>query len=52
MWRLLFFVVTSLWGEDVSTEEKDSGYLERRSDDSRVLGDITVRWRIRGSEKA
>ena len=52
MWRLLFFVVTPLWGEDVFTEEKDSGYLERRLDDDKVLDDVVVRWRIRGSEKA
>ena len=51
MWRLLFFVVTPLWGEDVFTEEKDSGYLERRLDDDKVLDDVVVRWRIRGSEK-
>ena len=49
MWRLMFFLVTPLWGEDVFTEEKDFGYLERRLDDSRVLGDVEVRGKVENS---
>ena len=52
MWRLLFFVVMPLWGEDVFVEEGDAGYLEQRLDDGAVLRDLSLRWRVRGAEKS
>ena len=51
MWRLWVLVlVNPIWGEEVFIDGEDVGYLERRLDDVKVLGDVAVRWRVRGVE--
>ena len=51
MWRLWVLVlVTPVVGEEEFLDGEDVGYLERRLDDGRGLGELAIRSRVKGAE--
>ena len=51
MWRLLILcLVHPVAGAEDFVDEADVDYLERRLDDGVGLGEMSVRWRMRGAE--